>query len=137
MINGENIRRHLARRDGDRCAFCNTDFTLTGAMRTVDHIEPTYKGGTDDKSNLALACRPCNCMKGKQSMDKMSLPYSRELRKLLQVRKDMDAFDAYEYSDSMGWRCGWLVCQEMVRRVRAAQGSETPPAGSPEVLICG
>ncbi|MBN9121338.1 MAG: HNH endonuclease [Planctomycetes bacterium] len=30
----------------------------------VEHIVPTARGGADDPSNLALACRACNARKG-------------------------------------------------------------------------
>jgi hypothetical protein len=30
----------------------------------VEHIIPTARGGSDDMSNLALACRSCNVRKG-------------------------------------------------------------------------
>lgn len=30
----------------------------------VDHIWPKVAGGTDDRSNLRAACRPCNAKKG-------------------------------------------------------------------------
>ena len=38
----------------------------------IDHIIPKAKGGTDDESNLWLACRLCNNYKGTQTKAKDS-----------------------------------------------------------------
>jgi 5-methylcytosine-specific restriction endonuclease McrA len=36
---------------------------------TIDHVIPQVDGGTDDLSNLVLACSDCNCSKRTQSLD--------------------------------------------------------------------
>ncbi len=55
-----------------RCIHCSSAIAVdahgtTGA--TLEHIEPTTHGGTDDTRNLALACARCNQRKG-ASLDK-------------------------------------------------------------------
>jgi len=55
-----------------RCIHCSSAIAVdvhgaTGA--TLEHIEPTTHGGTDDTQNLALACARCNQRKG-ASLDK-------------------------------------------------------------------
>lgn len=54
------FRSAVVQRDGEGCRYCgasNDDMTL-------DHVIPRSRGGPDDISNLALACRPCNSSKG-------------------------------------------------------------------------
>jgi hypothetical protein len=45
------VRREVL---ADPCAYCDDDATH------VDHIVPLAQGGTDDRENLAPACRWCN-----------------------------------------------------------------------------
>lgn len=33
-----------------------------------DHVLPVHHGGTNDPDNLVLACQPCNCSKGKHTL---------------------------------------------------------------------
>lgn len=56
-------RRQLAARDGARCFYCNRRFRDLAAA-TIDHLVPTYHGGTWARANLVLACSPCNEAKG-------------------------------------------------------------------------
>lgn len=46
-------------RDGQRCVYCGT---LEGPFR-FDHLFPFSRGGSDDPSNLVIACHPCNAAK--------------------------------------------------------------------------
>jgi len=43
-----------------RCAYCKTQF---GKKYDVDHIVALARGGTNDRRNLQLLCRPCNLEK--------------------------------------------------------------------------
>jgi 5-methylcytosine-specific restriction endonuclease McrA len=63
---------YLRDRDGDRC-FCRRKMRFdvsTGVNgeddrgATIDHIIPRSKGGSDDLSNLRLACWECNRRRG-------------------------------------------------------------------------
>lgn len=66
--------REIGERDGWRCHICKTK-TWTRYIGkhyhpkkpTVDHIVPLSKGGTDLKSNVAIACYLCNTAKGDRS----------------------------------------------------------------------
>lgn len=42
------------------CAYCGSD---AGPFE-IDHIYPWSRGGTNDRENLILSCRPCNRSKG-------------------------------------------------------------------------
>ena len=39
------------------------------AVAQVDHVVPRSRGGTDEMSNLVLACSPCNSSKGAKNVD--------------------------------------------------------------------
>lgn len=58
------LRRQVAADAGHRCGYCLSNELLTGVSLTVDHIVPTAKGGTTERDNLWLSCRPCNEFKG-------------------------------------------------------------------------
>ncbi|WP_053236426.1 HNH endonuclease [Sandaracinus amylolyticus] len=50
-----------------RCIHCNARVVVEESgetIATIEHIEPTTHGGTDDVANLALACARCNQGKG-------------------------------------------------------------------------
>lgn len=57
----EKKRRYRAvvRRDGEKCAHCQTTAELT-----LDHIVPKSHGGSNRIENLQLLCGPCNSEKG-------------------------------------------------------------------------
>lgn len=42
------------------CEYCHSPERLSATRFTVDHVIPKSLGGSDDLSNLALACRRCN-----------------------------------------------------------------------------
>ncbi|MYB41005.1 MAG: HNH endonuclease [Chloroflexi bacterium] len=54
-------------RAGFRCEFCSADLLGSVDAYTVwesEHIVPRKAGGLDTLENMALACRPCNQLKG-------------------------------------------------------------------------
>jgi len=53
--------RRLRIQADPHCFFCG--YALDLQTSSVDHVEPTSRGGTDDKENLVLACRRCNVTK--------------------------------------------------------------------------
>jgi 5-methylcytosine-specific restriction endonuclease McrA len=55
------IRQKLYRRDGRKCCYCGVH-QRRGLH--VDHKVPISRGGTNDMSNLVLACSSCNLSKG-------------------------------------------------------------------------
>jgi hypothetical protein len=54
----------VARRAGHRCEYCRAPEAIFNFPFEVEHIVPSGRGGADDSSNLALACRACNSFKG-------------------------------------------------------------------------
>lgn len=52
------------------CAYCQCQMAVTGRLReTIDHIIPISKGGSNDLTNIVLACRECNLSKSDQDLD--------------------------------------------------------------------
>ncbi len=58
-------RRGVLRRDGHRCAYCQS------AAATVDHVVPRSRGGADSWENLVACCLRCNGVKGDRTPDEM------------------------------------------------------------------
>jgi 5-methylcytosine-specific restriction endonuclease McrA len=60
------ITRNLVRdRAGNRCEYCGLPQSAVSlATFHVEHIRARQHGGSDDPSNLALACQHCNRHKG-------------------------------------------------------------------------
>ncbi len=57
------LHDRLAVRAGDRCEYCQAPERFFNSDFEVEHVVPVSQGGTDDESNLALACRKCNVHK--------------------------------------------------------------------------
>jgi hypothetical protein len=53
----------VARRAGHRCEYCRAPEVVFNFPFEVEHVTPTSEGGTDEVTNLALACRACNVRK--------------------------------------------------------------------------
>ena len=57
------VQWDVYRRAGFKCEYCHNERPLS-----IDHKTPVELGGTDEPSNLAAACRPCNRDKGNMPM---------------------------------------------------------------------
>jgi hypothetical protein len=67
MAISKRVRYEVLRRDGHRCRYCGA--AAPEVALTVDHVTPVALGGSDDPSNLAAACGPCNAGKTSTSPD--------------------------------------------------------------------
>jgi hypothetical protein len=56
---------------GRRCVYCG----LRADRLEVEHIVPVTRGGTDDLTNLTLACPTCNRRKGRQTAAEFGHPH--------------------------------------------------------------
>lgn len=54
----------VRQRAGYRCEYCHLPQQASALRFHVEHIIARQHGGTDDPSNLALACPECNYQKG-------------------------------------------------------------------------
>lgn len=50
--------------DDYTCQYCGQ----RGGKLTIDHKDPVSRGGSDDRSNLCVACHRCNCRKGAKTV---------------------------------------------------------------------
>lgn len=76
-------RKRLWVRDGKKCHWCGCPTRMIEQQyrdqATVDHIIPTYKGGSNDDSNMVSACHVCNQRRNKE--DQMGHPEGFLLKK--------------------------------------------------------
>ena len=56
----EAVRLQVTTQAGAVCEYCRYPEEFNSGRFAVDHIIPRARGGTDDLTNLALACRNCN-----------------------------------------------------------------------------
>ena len=54
-------KRLIWNRDDGRCHYCQAE--LSWKDKTVDHVIPRSKGGSNRSWNLVIACFPCNQLK--------------------------------------------------------------------------
>jgi hypothetical protein len=54
----------IAQRANHRCEYCKAPEVVFNFPFEVEHIIPLSRQGTNDGTNLALACRSCNLRKG-------------------------------------------------------------------------
>ena len=62
---GYEVREYLLEKWGRKCAYCNSE----NVPLEVEHIKPKSKGGSNRVSNLTLACRECNRLKGNRAIE--------------------------------------------------------------------
>lgn len=67
-------RRGVLDRDGQRCAYCQ------GPGATIDHIQPTSRGGESTWLNTITACVACNGAKGDRTPSEAGMPLRFEPR---------------------------------------------------------
>ncbi|MBE9008812.1 HNH endonuclease [Pseudanabaenaceae cyanobacterium LEGE 13415] len=60
MSINNDTRQAVRERANYLCEYCHSPERLSANRFTVDHVIPRSLGGSDDLSNLALACRRCN-----------------------------------------------------------------------------
>jgi len=53
-----------------KCIYCGVD--LKPDATQLDHVVPLSRGGKHDPSNIALACRDCNSLKGPRTADEFN-----------------------------------------------------------------
>ena len=61
-----SVRRRVREAAGNRCSYCQSSQRYVLGLLEIEHIIPKARGGSDDETNLWLACRMCNSFKGAQ-----------------------------------------------------------------------
>lgn len=75
-------------RDRYLCQYCG--IKLTDSVASVDHIQPTSKGGKHTWTNLATACKPCNYRKGhSDKMKPIRAPHKPDYWEIAENRKQL------------------------------------------------
>lgn len=59
-----SFRQKIRERAGFSCEYCGVSETDSGGELTIDHFQPTSKGGSDEEDNLVYCCFRCNLYKG-------------------------------------------------------------------------
>ncbi|MBS3953594.1 MAG: HNH endonuclease [Methylomicrobium sp.] len=59
-LQGYSVREYLLEKWGRKCAYCATE----NVPLQVEHVKARANGGSNNVSNLTLACEPCNSKKG-------------------------------------------------------------------------
>jgi HNH endonuclease len=57
-------RTFVRTRANNRCEYCLLPQDASSLRHHIEHVIPRQHGGSDDLSNLALACHRCNLSKG-------------------------------------------------------------------------
>jgi len=95
---GYEVREYLLEKWRRKCAYCDAE----GLPLEVEHIIPRSRGGSNRVSNLTLACKRCNQVKGSQDVavflahDRLRL--KRILSQVKQPLKDAAAINAIRYA---------------------------------------
>lgn len=89
------LRIAIEKTAGQRCGYCLTPQTITGAPLEIDHIIPERAGGRTIESNLWLACTVCNRYKGSRTHG--ADPASAELEAFFNPREQ-------QWRDHFAWR---------------------------------
>jgi 5-methylcytosine-specific restriction endonuclease McrA len=64
-------KQSIFTRDNYVCQYCGK--VLHSRNATVDHVQPTSKGGKNSFLNCVTACKPCNSWKGDQLLSQTSM----------------------------------------------------------------
>jgi 5-methylcytosine-specific restriction endonuclease McrA len=62
MTNKRQIKAEMLKRQMGLCYYCREPLKIE--LATLDHVLPRALGGTLKRSNLVIACGPCNVRKG-------------------------------------------------------------------------
>lgn len=58
----------VTKRSRDCCWYCGEEL-VPGVNRSIDHIVPRSRGGSNDVRNLIGACKPCNARKADMTVE--------------------------------------------------------------------
>lgn len=84
-----------------RCYYCFHRIKIKEGSFHVDHKKPIYKEGTNDPSNLCLACPPCNLYKNIHGMRPDVRARRFGIRERMRDEKLLIAHQEHAYLDAM------------------------------------
>lgn len=83
----KKIRFEVLKRDKFTCQYCGA--AAPDVILNIDHINPVCEGGTNDITNLVVACQNCNCGKGPRRLsDDAAIKQQRDQLIELQERRE-------------------------------------------------
>ena len=80
---GYDVREYLLEKWKHTCVYCNA----THVPLEIDHIHPRSRGGSNQVSNLVIACHDCNQRKGNQDVREFLAHDSKRLARIEAQRK--------------------------------------------------
>lgn len=75
-----HLFRRLAEYWGRQCAYCRDQVERLA----IEHIIPKARGGSDDLTNLTLACHSCNSRKGTKTAAEFGFPHIHDRARRIQ-----------------------------------------------------
>ena len=105
-----SIRAQVMQRARNTCEFCRCLEDYSTGLFAVEHIHPTARGGSDDLSNLAWACAPCNA--AKYDFIEATDPETGQIAPLFHPRRD-------EWNDHFRWSADKLLIEAKTATGRA------------------
>jgi 5-methylcytosine-specific restriction endonuclease McrA len=90
-LEGYEIREYLLEKFNRTCVSCKK----RGVPLEMEHVFPKSRGGSNRVSNLAIACKPCNEKKGRQTAEEFGYPEIQALCK--KSLKEMSAVNATRF----------------------------------------
>ena len=94
-------------RDKGKCRYCGDDLLATIGVfssATVDHLQPRRAGGSDELSNLVLACPTCNGLLSRSGLhtydERNQFLKDYRANRIPHVQKQYDGFMA---KAKLGW----------------------------------
>ena len=79
---GYEVKEYLLEKWGRKCVYCDKE----NIPLQTEHIVPRASGGTNNVSNLTIACEPCNQRKGNQNVEVF---LARKPEKLARLKRQM------------------------------------------------
>lgn len=73
ILSNKPSRALIYKRDNNTCQYCGSTRKLT-----IDHVVPKSKGGSDDWTNLVVACSSCNTKKGDTLLEQTGMKLARK-----------------------------------------------------------
>lgn len=67
---GVRAYRAICLRDDSKCVYCGATALSSGAHLHLDHLTPRSQGGSDEPTNLVMACRSCNSRRQDMSLSR-------------------------------------------------------------------
>ena len=82
----------ILERDKYRCQYCGLDGMVSfenSLVMSVDFVVPRARKGTKDPTNLVVACRPCNRIKGSRVFGSFDEAKAYVLQRRTELKKGM------------------------------------------------